>query len=64
MQRSLKKFIKYSPRKVKVKSVIPKFKKDGTLSKQGLTEEEYERGSALPKNLARAVYRCKSEGGN
>jgi len=32
----------FLPKKVKLKTVVPKFKKDGTLSKQGLTEEEYE----------------------
>ncbi len=31
----------FLPKKVKLKTVVPKFKKDGTLSKQGLTEEEY-----------------------
>ena len=51
----------FTPRKVKVKSVVPKFKKDGTLSKQGLTEEEYERLSALPKNQVLAFDRFKIE---
>ena len=36
----------FTPRKVKVKSVVPKFKKNGTLSKQGLTEEEYKKLSS------------------
>ena len=30
----------FKPKLVKIKTVTPKLKKDGTLSKQGLTEEE------------------------
>ena len=40
---------------------MPKFKKDGRLSKQGLTEEEYERLSKLPKNQVLAFDRFKIE---
>jgi len=32
----------FKPKKVDIKEVTPRLKKDGTLSKQGLTDEEYE----------------------
>ena len=51
----------FVPRKVKVKTVVPKFKKDGTLSKQGLTEEEYDRLSKLPQSQVLAFDRYKIE---
>jgi len=33
----------FKPKLVDIKEVIPKLKQDGTLSKQGLTEEEYKK---------------------
>ena len=40
----------FLPKKVKIKTVVPKFKKDGTLSKQGLTEHEFSCLVQRPKN--------------
>ena len=51
----------FLPKKVKIKTVVPKFKKNGELSKQGLTPEEYERLCKLPKNQVLAFDRFKIE---
>ena len=50
----------FKPKLVKIKTVTPKLKKDGTLSKQGLTEEEFCKVSARPLDkLTEPFDRCK-----
>ena len=49
----------FLPKKVKIKTVVPKFKKDGTLSKQGLTEDEFSCLVQRPKNNILAFDRFK-----
>tara|TARA_R110000803_G_scaffold198643_2_gene262466 strand:+ start:1780 stop:3513 length:1734 start_codon:yes stop_codon:yes gene_type:complete len=51
----------FLPKKVKVKTVVPKFKKDGLLSKQGLTEEEFNCLSTKHVNQVLAFDRHKIE---
>ena len=47
----------FKPKLVDIKEVIPKLKQDGTLSKQGLTDEEYEQ--LLPTNCTKPFMRRK-----
>ena len=49
----------FKPKKVKIKTVVPKFKNDGKLSKQGLTEEEYNCLSIQPVSRVLAFDRYK-----
>ena len=49
----------FKPKKVKIKTVVPKFKNDGALSKQGLTEEEYNCLSTQPVSRVLAFDRYK-----